>query len=130
MSWSRLKYGKILQHWLNVGPTLCYQLTSAIEWECVRWTSAQHWANVVYPTPTGQPLSNIGLTLGQRCLPNANGPTITQRWPNVCMLSGVLFRDKTRNYMKMFSGRLYYLCISNNKNVEFQISSRITYFTL
>lgn len=130
MSWSRLKYGKILQHWLSVGPTLCYQLTSAIEWECVRWTSAQHWANVVYPTPTGQPLSNIGLTLGQRCLPNANGPTITQRWPNVCMLSGVLFRDKTRNYMKMFSGRLYYLCISNNKNVEFQISSRITYFTL
>lgn len=81
-----VKYGNILQHWLNVGPMLCHQSTLAIEWECLRWTQAQQWANVVYPTVMDQPLPDVGLTLGQRCLPNANGPTITQRWPNVCML--------------------------------------------
>lgn len=59
---------------------LCYQLTSAIEWEFVMWALAQQQANIVYPTPTDQSLPNVGLALGQRsCLPNANGPTITQR---------------------------------------------------
>lgn len=59
---------------------LCYQLTSAIEWEFVMWALSQQQANVVYPTPTDQSLPNVGLALGQRtCLPNANGPTITQR---------------------------------------------------
>lgn len=59
-----------------------YQLTSAIEWEFVRWALAQQKANVVYPTPTDQSLPDVSLTLGQRtCLPNADGPSITQRCP-------------------------------------------------
>lgn len=121
MSWSRLKYGKILQQWLNVGPMLCYQLTSAIEWECVRWTLAQHWANVVYPTPTGQPLSNIGLALGQRCLPNANGPTITQRWPNVCMLSGYSMKaSKHTSISKLLPGINEMLCFRDKRTEEIQ----------
>lgn len=67
---------------------LCYQLTSAIEWEFVMWALAQQQANVVYPTPTDQSLPNVGLALGQRtCLPNAKRTNNYPTLPNVCRTS-------------------------------------------
>lgn len=35
--------------------------------------SGGHWPNLVHPTPTDQPLPDVSLTQGQRCLPNV-GP--------------------------------------------------------
>lgn len=74
-------------HWVNVRP---------MSWSQKIWkdftTLAQRWPNVVPPTNIGNRMRmsqvDIGPIMGQRCVPNSNGPTITQRWPNVCILSG------------------------------------------
>lgn len=50
-------------------------------------TLAQRWPNVVPPTNIGNRMGmsqvDIGPTMGQRCVPNSNGPTITRRWSSI-----------------------------------------------
>lgn len=74
---SQLKYGKILQYLLNVCPMVCYQLTSAIEWEFVRWALANS---------------------GQRCVPNTNGPIIAQHWSSTGPTYVFTQCQRTNNY--------------------------------
>uniref|UniRef100_K1QI89 Uncharacterized protein n=1 Tax=Magallana gigas TaxID=29159 RepID=K1QI89_MAGGI len=83
---------------------LCYQLTSAIEWEFVMWALAQQQANVVYPTPTDQSLPNVGLALGQR------KPLAAERIPWKRKHTDEMMEDPRKDkYLKHSSGYSSYI---------------------
>lgn len=76
-------------HWANVMVSVKYG------------NILQHWPNVVPPINIGNRMGmsqvDIGPTMGQRCVPNSNGPTITRRWSNI---GPTLFtqRQRTNHY--------------------------------
>lgn len=80
---------------------------------------ARWWTNIVLPTNLSTRVRkcymNIGPMLDQRCLTNANGPTISQRWTNVVMQSGdhlVYFK------IRVIRRRKYVTNIRNRQHVR------------